>query len=67
MYTGVIHGGIGDFSDFDPPDVGLNYVVHIEGGNLKPNTSDPFMVPAVLVPACGVGTGVADVCLILGR
>ncbi len=48
MYSGVVQGNIGDFSSFDPPDVGLQYVVHIEGGDLKPNTSDPFMIQPFL-------------------
>ena len=41
LYRGVVRGGIGDFSEFRKAG---EYVVELGGGNLKPGTSDPFLI-----------------------
>ena len=48
LYTGTIQNHIGDFTDFEPDDPGLQYVVHVDGGGLEPNTSDAFYVQPFL-------------------
>ena len=44
LFSGAIQGGIGDFTDFKPADSDVRYVIDLEGGELKANTSDPFLV-----------------------
>lgn len=44
LYRGEIQNGIGDFSDFTPADSATRYVIDITEGNLKPNTSDAFLI-----------------------
>ncbi len=44
LYRGVIKGGCGDFTTFRPADSDARYVIDLSGGNLNPNTSDPFLI-----------------------
>ncbi|MEN8844412.1 MAG: hypothetical protein ABF323_10575 [Lentimonas sp.] len=44
LYRGVIDGWIGDFSDFKPKDSSTHYTIKLNGGSLKPNTSDSFLI-----------------------
>jgi len=44
LFRGTLQGGLGDFSDFKPADSDARYVIEVSGGNLKPNTSDPFLI-----------------------
>ena len=44
LHRGVITNGLGDFTEFRPKDSESHYVVDIQGGSLKPNTSDPFLI-----------------------
>jgi|GEM_PF-187512 len=48
LHQGVINGGLGEFSAFRPSDGATHYVVKIDGGELKANTSDPFLVSETL-------------------
>ena len=44
LYTGLIRGGVGDFSDFCPADASRHYLIELTGGDLSPNTSEPFLI-----------------------
>ena len=44
LYMGVIEGGLGDFTSFQPDDSDAHYVIDLSGGGLDSNTSDPFLI-----------------------
>jgi len=44
QFQGVIKGGVGDFTTFQPADSDVSYVIDVSGGALKSNTSDPFLI-----------------------
>jgi hypothetical protein len=44
LFKGVIKNGIGDFSAFRPTASKKHYVIDLEGADLKPNSSDPFLI-----------------------
>jgi len=44
LFSAVIQGGIGDFTAFKPADSDARYVIDLSGGELIPNTSDPFLI-----------------------
>lgn len=44
LYEGSVRHEVGDFSDFRPLDTNIQYVVRIDGANLKPGVSDPFYI-----------------------
>ena len=48
LYAGVIEGGVGDFTSFNPKNSDARYVIDLSGGELAPNTSDPFLIRANL-------------------
>ncbi|MGB1875111.1 MAG: hypothetical protein ACPHNY_09000 [Akkermansiaceae bacterium] len=44
LYRGKIKDGIGDFSAFQPADSETRYTITLHGGDLKNNTSKPFLI-----------------------
>jgi hypothetical protein len=44
FYRGKIEHGIGDFSAFQPADSETRYTITLHGGDLKNNTSEPFLI-----------------------
>jgi len=44
LHRGTIRDGLGDFTAFEPADADSRYVIDLEGGDLNPNTSDPFLI-----------------------
>ncbi|MGB2011845.1 MAG: hypothetical protein ACPHYF_09995, partial [Akkermansiaceae bacterium] len=44
LYRGKIKDGIGDFTGFQPADSETPYTITLHGGDLKDNTSEPFLV-----------------------
>jgi hypothetical protein len=44
LHRGEIHNNIGDFSTFQPATSSEHYVIEIRGGELKPGTSDAFLI-----------------------
>ena len=44
VHKGEIHEGIGDFSSFRPADSDSPYSITLSGGDLKRNTSHPFLI-----------------------
>ena len=44
LFSGVIQGGVGDFTAFKPADSNARYVIDVNGGDLAENTSDPFLI-----------------------
>lgn len=44
LYRGKIKDGIGDFTGFQPKDSETPYTITLHGGDLKDNTSEPFLV-----------------------
>ena len=44
VYKGEIRSGIGDFSTFNPADSETHYTITLSGGDLKENTSYPFLI-----------------------
>ena len=43
-FKGKIENGIGDFSAFQPADSETRYTITLHGGDLKNNTSEPFLI-----------------------
>ena len=48
LYQGVISGGVGDFTAFNPENSDTHYVIDLSGGELASNNSDPFLIRANL-------------------
>jgi len=48
LYQGVISGGVGDFTAFNPENSDTHYVIDLSGGELTSNNSDPFLIRANL-------------------
>ncbi|MGB2351813.1 MAG: hypothetical protein ACPH9O_09330 [Akkermansiaceae bacterium] len=44
LYRGKIKDGIGDFTGFQPADSETPYTITLHGGDLKDNTSEPFLI-----------------------
>ena len=44
LYQGVISGGVGDFTAFNPENSDTHYVIDLSGGELASNNSDPFLI-----------------------
>ena len=44
LFRSTIRGGVGDFTEFQPADSAVEYVIEVSGGSLKPGTSDPFLI-----------------------
>ena len=44
LFRGEINNKIGDFTEFRPEDSEKHYVIEVKGGDLKANTSDPFLI-----------------------
>lgn len=44
LYQGTVERGVGDFTDFQPTQRGVDYVISVFGGDLKSGLSDPFRI-----------------------
>ncbi|OYV05274.1 MAG: hypothetical protein CFE26_12450, partial [Verrucomicrobiales bacterium VVV1] len=51
LHKGVIQGGVGDFSSFQPANSSTRYVIDVSGGSLKDGRSDPFLIRSNLYQA----------------